>query len=316
MSDLVIAQGLASARSMAHGFLGAALAGAPAVPGSRAVGSLQESTSSHAGCAPSPAWQRTMAWAPGPALGEALGMPGCAAKAGNGAAALGQGRAHPPRGCQHSVGAAPWEPRAPGRLFLVSASPWPSSIPFPRPGEVRGGRGKAVSPFPAAGALHGATTSPPSLPPTGKQLPGALWAASASSRQIPCFSLWTNPSPRGSALLPRVLLELLPPCTPASRLRVPLADRAGKVVSLKANTCTWRFLSLSLSCPASLRFPAPPGPAAPLLQPSAWCWAWLQPCRGGNACAGESELPWLPERQQRGRRGEKKKKRLAFAASC
>lgn len=191
------------------------------------------------------------------------------------------GTGHIPLG----AGAAPWEPPAPGRLFLVSASPWSSSIPFPHPGEVRGGRGKPISPFPAAGALHAATTSPPSLPPPGKQLPRALWAASASSRQIPCFSLWTNPSPRGSALLPRVLLELLPPCTPASRLRVPLADRAGKVVSLKANTCTWRFLSLSLSLSLSPALPPSVslrrrGQLLPCSSQSAWCWAWLQPCRG------------------------------------
>lgn len=73
----------------------------------------------------------------------------------------------------------------------------------------------------------------------------------------------------------------------------------------------------SLPCPASLRFP--PGPAAPLLQPSAWCRSWLQPCRGWECVrwGEESELPSLPASARTPAEGEgKKKKKRKKAGFC
>lgn len=55
-------------------------------------------------------------------------------------------------------------------------------------------------------------------------------------------------------LLPHAVLELIPleqGSLPLSRLHVPLADGAGKVFSLKENTCIWWFRS-----PPSSSFPA------------------------------------------------------------
>lgn len=137
---------------------------------------------------------------------------------------------------------------------------------------------------------------PSSYPQT--QLHWLCWIAGMS---IPCYSLWIHSQPARTCITALLSYSNSPLEQGAHGLRgcaFPWQIALEKFFSLKANTCTWRFLFL---CPAPSNFLPPLGPAAPCQARAA-----APAPSDGNACAGGEGFPLCPNLLQRQPRGREK----------
>lgn len=193
---------------------------------------------------------------------------------------MGQGRAHPPGGWGSSMGApCPWE-AVPGLCLPVVQqhslpSPWRGSwwaweAHFPLPSSWSPARSDHLASF----------------PPTSRQ--AAPWGSVGClcfQQAHPVFFLVDKPQPTRIC----VAAPCPPRAAPPLHAGFPAASSLGRS-RWKSCLSESKHMHVAFSLPPSLSLLSPALPPSvslrrrgqllPCSSQSAWCWAWLQPCRG------------------------------------